>query len=153
MIVAIEMNIEMTSENSKLPEKTTKGAGAYDVYCTEIKEGGHYVDFMLGFRTEIPEGFRAILIPRSSLTKTGWCMPHGQGLIDSDFRGEWRLRLSPLDLRVCEDGSVIKSALPYKVGERVAQFYLERTIDPILNVVSSVGETERDGAGFGTTGK
>lgn len=96
----------------------------------------------LGFRSEIPLGWMAILAPRSSTgAKFGLELNNTVGFIDSDYRKNWLACMKT------------KSGLPFSwaKGERVLQFTLVRVYQDELIVTSDLGATERLG-GFGSTG-
>ena len=100
----------------------------------------------LGFKTEIPRGYRGVLIPRSNLTKHPWMMNNSMGIIDADYRGEWKMILTPLN------GDLITNALPYGTGDRVGQIYFEAVTPVEFIEVDELSETERGTGGFGSTG-
>src|SRR5690606_26601830 len=132
----------------KLPTKGTALAGAYDLYMPEdgtiVGQRATGVPVALGFAAEVPEGYVALMLPRSGVgTKHGLALNNTCGVIDSDYRGEWLATL-----RVHNDGF-----LAWKAGDRLLQFL----IVPVANVVPELSETlsdtSRGTGGFGSTGK
>ena len=75
----------------RLPEFKTEGAVCADCYARinchsfEIPKGKR-AKIPLGFAIELPEGWEAVIRPRSSLTFVG--IDNGIGTIDEDYRGE-----------------------------------------------------------------
>lgn len=143
------------SENFKMPVKATPNSVCYDVYATEISGLSDKVTVKLGFATEIPVGWKGVIVPRSSLTKEYWVMQNSPGQVDSDFRGEWLVKFTALPMfDKVWDAILLQeeaSDFPYKVGDRVAQIYFE----PVHNVgfveVDKLSETSRGEGGFGST--
>lgn len=94
-----------------------------------------------GVAVEIPPGYYGRIAPRSGLAAR-----HGAdvlaGVIDSDYRGELIVLLT------CH----LPGEFEVKAGDRIAQLILERAERPELQYVSSLGETTRGTAGFGSTG-
>lgn len=133
------------SENFKIPVKATPNSVCYDVYATEIIEDGDKVTVKLGFATEIPVGWKGVIVPRSSLTKEYWVMQNAPGQVDSDFRGEWLVKFTGLSY------SGFIPPFPYKVGDRVAQIYFEPVHEVGFDVVDKLSETSRGEGGFGST--
>ena len=128
----------------KMPEKKTEGAAAYDCYARESK----YVDGVtligLGFAMELPEGYYALIVPRSSTgTKTPIRMANSIGIIDSDFRGEVNAIYE-----VPRSGGYGVSA-----GDRMAQMIIRKCEDVELVQVDELTKTVRGNGGFGSTGK
>jgi len=130
--------------DTKLPIKGSLDAACYDVYANSVVSGGGQAIYGLGFSTEIPKGWKAIIVPRSNLTKHRWVMINSPAQIDSDFRGEWMVKMTAIE----QDPQPI----PYKVGERIAQMYFEKVVDVEFEEVDNLSETERGEGGFGSTG-
>lgn len=126
-----------------LPERKTEGASCYDIYAhsVEKKEKGLY-KIGFGFATEIPPGYQAKIYPRSSISTKGWMLANSIGVIDSDYRGEWKAYFRPISF----------NEFPYEKGDRVAQFEITPVLESNLNEVNELSSTERDDGGFGSTG-
>jgi len=100
----------------------------------------------LGFSLEFPSYLVAKLYLRSSLgLKTSLFLPHGTGVIDSDYRGEVSLIL----------GTQFATTLNLK--ERLCQLTFEHLYfnekGEELEVVEALSDTDRGVGGFGSTGK
>jgi dUTP pyrophosphatase len=143
----LKIRFKKKDEQSKLPIKGSLNAACYDVYAHSIKvERPDKIIVGLGFSTEIPPGFKGILVPRSSIAKTNWFLANSIGIIDADYRGEWMMVLKTV-------GSVMYDALPFGVGERCAQIYFEKVNDVEIEETIELSDTERGSGGFGSTGK
>ena len=143
----LKIRFKKKDEQSKLPVKGSLNAACYDVYAHSIKvERPDKIIVGLGFSTEIPPGFKGILVPRSSIAKTNWFLANSIGIIDADYRGEWMMVLKTV-------GSVMYDALPFGVGERCAQIYFEKINDVEIEETIELSDTERGSGGFGSTGK
>lgn len=97
----------------------------------------------LGFATEVPVGYVALILPRSSTgAKYGVELNNTCGVIDSDYRGEWIATLRT------------KSYHPFRweKGDRVLQFLLMPIISPVLELTDALSNTERGTGGFGSSG-
>lgn len=150
------IRIRKLYENVLLPVQGSKNAGCYDVYAHEIQMiSDSEVLVRLGFCTEIPEGYKGIIVPRSNLTKHNWIISNSPAQIDSDYRGEWMIKFKaiPIGMTLKMSGASLKyEPFPYGVSERVAQIYFERVINPIFLPTDSLSSTERSDGGFGSTG-
>lgn len=150
-----------TSKDSKTPHMASELAGGHDVTVTDIQ---HRFDgqvwCMLGLKVAVPEGYRLMIIPRSSITKSGYILQNSIGLIDADFRGEIQARFiafpSGFDkLPTSGDEFVTQISypkFPYEVGDRIGQVYLEKIIPIEWEEVTELSETERGEGGHGSTG-
>jgi len=150
-------------EGGKMPVKTTEGAAAYDCYartceCYDIRElrpNGDLPDeayesddfthqkCYLGFAIELPKGYCAKIIPRSSVVKTNLRLANSVGLIDSDYRGEVSAVFD-----ILEEGDGI-----YNTNDRVCQMLIEKVEPTTLVEVEELSDTERGNGGYGSTGR
>ena len=98
----------------------------------------------LGFAAAVPPGHVALLLPRSSSgAKFGLELNNTCGVIDSDYRGEWKAKLRT------KDGSIYSWAK----DERVLQFLVVPVPVIVLEEVSTLDETVRGTGGFGSSGQ
>ncbi len=83
----------------KMPHKATDGAACYDLYAREVIEvNPFYYRVKLGVCMDIPEGYKVMLYPRSSVTNTGFGMCNSCGIIDTDYTGELEARFRPYEM-------------------------------------------------------
>jgi len=137
------------SEDFKWPEKGSGGAVCFDCFATSVKSlDFDTYEYGLGFATEFSEkGWKGVIVPRSSITKTDFVMQNSPAQIDYDYRGEWKVRF-----RFVGDKTYINQE-PYEVGDRICQIYFERVNDVEFELSDELIDTERGSGGFGSTGK
>ena len=132
-----------------LPRFATGGAACMDL-CACIDRP---VTLAAGERRLIPTGiaialpgpdYVALVLARSGLgIRQGVCLSNGVGVIDSDYRGELRVALyneSDTDYTIHD-------------GDRIAQLMVLPVVQPVLEFVDELDETERGTGGFGSTGR
>ena len=142
----LKIKLQKVTEDARMPIKGSEHAAAYDVYAHSITSENGKVKVGLGFKTEIPRGYKGIIVPRSNLTKFNWILNNSFGVIDSDYRGEWMAIFTPImNVGVIQD-------FPYGVGDRVAQIYFEEVLPISFDVVPELEQSERGEGGFGSTG-
>ena len=145
----LKVKFKKINADAKLPVKGSLEAACYDVYAHSITETNGKVKVGLGFKTEIPKGYKGIIVPRSNLTKHYWVLNHSFGVVDSDYRGEWMAIFTSIY------GAPFLNEyqpFPYKIGERVAQIYFEKVVDVEFEEVEHLDSSERGEGGFGSTG-
>lgn len=131
------------------PFRATPGSAGMDL-CACIDspltlEGGACAIIPTGIAIELPRAdLAAFVFARSGLAvKRGIGLLNGVGVVDSDYRGEIRV------------GVINQFEEPYEIrpGERVAQLVVAPVslAEPVT--VDSLGETERNAGGFGSTGR
>lgn len=139
------MRIQPVHTGFIMPTRGSDQAGAFDIYMPEAGEVAGTTKFVgLGFSSEFPPGYVALLMPRSGTgAKFGLELNNTCGVIDADYRGEWKAALKT------------KSGLPFSwaAGDRVLQFMLVPVWTPQLELVESVATSDRSSGGFGSTGR
>lgn len=141
----LQVKFKKLSADAKLPVKGSSSAACFDVYATSVElDENRVVTYGLGFSTEIPEGWRGVVVPRSNISKHPWVLANSMGIIDSDYRGEWMVKYR------CVSNFI--EAVPYSAGDRIAQIYFEKNTDVQFVEVESLDESERGAGGFGSTG-
>ena len=141
------MNIKPLTEDFKCPVRSTNGSGGYDIFMPTRgmvygqSDHGLFVD--LGFAAEVPKNHVALILPRSGKgSNHGLALNNTVGVIDSDYRGEWRV-----SMRLHNN-----ERLMWEAGERLFQFIIVPVMTQDLMVVSELDDTQRSQGGFGSTG-
>lgn len=133
-------------EGGQLPTKGSAGAAAWDLYARTdcmVKAGNAPMLVPLGFAMEIPGGYHAKILPRSSTgLKTTLRMANSCGIIDSDYRGE-----------VMMIAETVREDWHITAGDRVAQMLIEKNEPVVLVEADALSDTMRGAGGFGSTGK
>lgn len=139
------MFIEPLHASFIMPTKGSSQAGAFDIYMPEDGSATGTPQLIgLGFAAAVPEGHVALLLPRSSTgAKFGLELNNTCGVIDADYRGEWKAAL------------LTKSGIPYSwnAGDRLFQFIVVPIPNITLVQTDSLDATARGEGGFGHTGK
>jgi dUTP pyrophosphatase len=137
-----------------VPTRGTPGSAGVDVSITHLKKvenGVHY--FGTGLSVRVPEGCYSLLYPRSSLSKNGWMLANGVGVIDNDYQGELIVALVRHDVQQSEittaDNLPLKAVQLVVVSDpRVTKYDVE-LVDSSEYLEEA---TERGTGGFGSTG-
>ena len=100
-----------------------------------------------GVYVEIPKGYVGLVAIRSGLSKEGYYLSNGVGIIDSDYRGEI----------ICSMryNSFYKAHKKIEQYQRVAQLVVVPCVleEEFVDKLEDLSETERGDGGFGHTGK
>jgi deoxyuridine 5'-triphosphate nucleotidohydrolase len=136
------------------PNKNNYSDAGFDL--TIIKESKRLnSDTMLydtGIKLEIPNGYYVEIVPRSSISKSGYMLANNIGIIDQGYTGNLFVALRKIN-NDCED-----LELPYKC----CQIIMKKQIYPCIKVYDNSNnkenstdtqETSRGEGGFGSTGK
>ena len=128
-----------------MPTKSSELAGGWDLY---MPEGGSIrsrstTKVHLGFSAAVPEGYVALLLPRSGKGSMGLELVNTSGVIDADYRGEWIANLT------------IKPGYPvmnFSPGDRLIQAVIVPVYQGSLTLVPELPTTARGDGGFGSSG-
>lgn len=143
----IVLKFQKLDNRVQIPQYQTVGSSGMDL-CAFIEE-----DIILkpmerkliptGLKMEIPIGYEAQVRPRSGLSiKNGITLINCIGTVDADYRGELKVPLVNLGQ---EDFTI-------KNGDRIAQMVIMPIIQPQIEVVTELSQTQRQEGGFGSTG-
>lgn len=138
------MKVKALHNNFIMPTKGSDLAGAFDIYMPEPGcVSGSPKLFGLGFAAAVPENHVALILPRSSTgSKFGLDLNNTCGVIDPDYRGEWKAMLRT------KDGGYYE----WVTGDRLLQFLVVPVAQVQLEQVEDLGKTRRGAGGFGSSG-
>jgi dUTP pyrophosphatase len=105
---------------------------------------GDFTYIPLGIAAILPEGYEAIIVPRSSTFKRyGLLQTNSIGVIDESYCGDDDQWMMPV--YATRDITILK-------GTRLCQFRIQKH-QPILNMIEVSALNEKNRGGFGSTGK
>ncbi|MEA3466289.1 MAG: dUTP diphosphatase [Thermodesulfobacteriota bacterium] len=133
---------------ASIPRYMSKLAAGLDL-CAVLDaplslEPGERTLIATGLAIALPVGYEAQIRPRSGLAlREGITLVNSPGTIDADYRGEIKVILINHGQKMV----VIEN------GERIAQMVVAPVVQVCLETVQMLDETERNGGGFGHTGR
>lgn len=142
------IRVKQLRPGAKLPTYGTAGAAGADLYaCLEedaVILPGQTRFLPTGIALEVPQGCAGLVYARSGLAcKRGLAPANKVGVVDSDYRGEILVALhnhGDQPQIICD-------------GERIAQLLITPVLTPEYGWSQELSDTQRDGKGFGSTGK
>ena len=165
----INVPIELTSENAKIPTYANLGDGAVDLYAPAdyTINPGETVVIPCDIKVALPYGYAFLIHPRSGLSaKTKLRVANSIGLVDSQYKGVIGVVMENVDAPIKDvtyefdenNRPVITSILhgqSYTIskGERFAQMRLvEVPTANFFQVETVAGMGDDRGGGFGSSG-
>lgn len=152
-------------DGSAMPEYAHEWDAGLDLRATEDAElrPGEWKMVGSGVSVAIPKGFVGIVVPRSGLGCKGLVLKNTVGVIDANYRGEMKLTLfnnNPTHVWAdfggpAKDEGWMPNAgdiIHVHKGDRVAQLLIMPVTKTELVQVESLGMTERQDGGFGSSG-
>lgn len=138
----MNINIKKLSPDAVTPVYATKDSACFDLTATSRGIVNPDFVFNTGLAFEIPQGYVMLVFSRSGMGfKDGVRLANCVGVIDSDYRGEVKVKL------VTDNHKKL-----YDKGERIAQAMVIPYEQVSFNVVDELVDTERGAGGFGSTG-
>ena len=135
------------AQDFNLPKYATEGAAGLDLSAALesdlVLAPGRRFLVPTGVRIALPPGLEAQVRPRSGLALDhGLTLLNSPGTIDSDYLGEIGIILANL-------GS---EPVTIQRGDRIAQLVIARYLTIEWQESDSLGDSDRGGGGFGSTG-
>lgn len=142
------IRVKILRSGAQLPTYGSIEAAGADLYaCLEQSvtiAPGETAFIPTGIALEVPKGCAGLIYARSGMAcRRGLAPANKVGVVDSDYRGEITVVLYNHGQTVQTIGN----------GERIAQFVITPVLTPVYEVAESLTDTQRDGGGFGSTGK
>ena len=132
-------------ENAIIPTLASKNDIGFDLtILKKIKDINSNTSMYDSFiSTKPPDGFYFEIVPRSSLSKTGYILTNSIGIIDPDYRGTIKVVLT----KICNDAPELE--LPNKRFQLIPRFNVSKELQ--IMIVDELDDTERGDGGFGST--
>lgn len=130
-------------KDAQWPAKGSADSAGYDLTSVEdaFIPPGKRAAINIGIKTQIPKGYYGRIADRSGLAfRNGLTVL--AGVIDSDYRGEWKVILL----------NTGDQTVRISVGDRIAQVVITPCAHFPLHIVMELDETDRGEGGFGSTG-
>ena len=140
----MEVKIKKLSQDAILPRYATDGSGCFDLFYKEDyeEEFDLVLEVSTGLSFEIPEGYVMLVFSRSGHGfKHDVRLSNCVGVIDSDYRGEVKVKLRGDEY----------NNLDFKYGDAVAQAMIVPVPKVSFIEVQTLSETARGEGGFGST--
>jgi deoxyuridine 5'-triphosphate nucleotidohydrolase len=133
----VGFDLSIIGEHSVISKKncTLVTGSAYNIPITKL--------YRTGIKLEIPVGYYVEIVPRSSLSKTGYMMANSIGIIDCSYKGELLVALAKIN----------RNALDIQFPFRCCQLIMRKQIfaDMVEIQQTELTDSNRGEGGFGST--
>lgn len=140
----MELQLQQLDPSAKAPEYVHPADAGMNLYTVESKslQPGERYAFATGWAMAFPPNYVARILDRSGLAVHAGihCLA---GVIDANYRGEWKIVL------------INHGAQPYDIqkGDKIAQVVFMPIERAMPRVVPQLNDSERGSGGFGSTGR
>jgi deoxyuridine 5'-triphosphate nucleotidohydrolase len=138
-----KINVVKVDENAFIPSKKNWSDVGYDLsIINKIEDyNSKTALYDTGIKIQVDFGYYVEIVPRSSLSKSGYMLANSVGIIDNSYRGNLMIALT----KVCDDAKEIE--YPF----RCCQMIMRKYVNTYLEEVGKVEKTKRNEGGFGST--
>lgn len=138
--------VTVKDKHAVVPSKVRESDVGYDLtIIRKVKDFNNTTSlYDTGISIEIQPGYYAEIVPRSSISKSGYILANNIGIIDPGYRGNLYVALSKID----------KESLDIELPFKCCQLIIKKQSFVNLYVDNdNITETNRNSGGFGSTGK
>lgn len=146
---ALEVKVKKLHENAVIPQYSKLGDAGLDLTAVSIEANSQYIEYGTGLAFEIPEGHVGLVFPRSSVSNYDLLQSNSVGVIDSNYRGEVKVRFK--QTATLKSPFILHEKL-YNMGDRIGQIIIVPYPQIVLTEVDSLSDTNRGSGGFGSSG-
>lgn len=139
-------HFSLCKENAVVPSKAHQSDSGFDLTIIDVVKriDDKTALYGTGIKAIPPSGFYFEIVPRSSISKTGYILSNNIGIIDQSYRGELLVSLTKIN----PDAPDID--LPFRIAQLIPREYLH--FIPTLVSPDSISDTSRGVGGFGSSG-
>lgn len=136
------LGFKLCSEQAVLPSKRVIDVG-FDLTIVNVYQtiSNKITLFETDVALDIPPGYYVELVPRSSMSKTGYMLANSVGVIDPAYLGSLKVPLVKIDLTMPD------LQLPCKIAQLILKPYVYANVTQ----VDYIQPTTRGNGGFGST--
>ena len=135
-------------DSAVIPYKSRYSDAGYDL--TIIKEfkrlNSNTVIYDTGIKLEIPNGYYVEIVPRSSISRSGYILANNVGIIDQGYRGNLYIALTKMN-NDCPD-----LTLPWKCCQMIVKKQIYSKLVLYDSSQDNIEESNRGTGAFGSTG-
>lgn len=126
------------SEDTMIPCRNKVTDSGFDLELARLLKSENGIDYYTtGVSISPPAGYWYMLVPRSSMAKSGYVLANGIGIIDMSYRGEIIVALRKVN----------ENAKPIELPARMVQIIPMKWYPMMFNVVESLDQTDRGSSG------
>lgn len=142
----LKLKVKKLHPDAKMPAYGRVGDAGLDLTAISMHmEGEHgMIVYRTGLAIEIPSGHVGLLFPRSSISNYDLNLANSVGVIDENYRGEIVVKFRRSSNGTCQ---------VYDKGNRVVQLVILPVPAIDIEESSSLSDSNRGDAGFGSSGK
>jgi len=135
-------------ERAVAPSKSRYSDSGYDLtIISEYKRlTSNTVIYDTGIQLEIPNGYYVEIVPRSSISRSGYILANNVGIIDQGYRGNLYIALTKINDEAPE------LSMPWKCCQMIVKKQIYSRLEVAAIVGEAIENSSRGTGAFGSTG-
>jgi len=140
-------------DDAVIPSKARYSDAGYDL--TIIKEhkrlNSKTVIYDTGIKLEIPNGYYVEIVPRSSISRSGYMLANNVGIIDQGYRGNLYIALTKINDDTPDITDLANWRLPWKCCQMIVKKQIYSKLVFCDSGQDDIEKSNRDTGAFGST--
>jgi deoxyuridine 5'-triphosphate nucleotidohydrolase len=140
-------------EEAVIPSKARYSDAGYDL--TIIKEhkrlNSKTVIYDTGIKLEIPNGYYVEIVPRSSISRSGYMLANNVGIIDQGYRGNLYIALTKINDEIPDITDLANWRLPWKCCQMIVKKQIYSKLVYCDSGQDDIEKSNRGTGAFGST--
>lgn len=141
-------------DSAVIPSKSRYSDAGYDL--TIIKEykrlTSNTVIYDTGIKLEIPNGYYVEIVPRSSISRSGYILANNVGIIDQGYRGNIYIALTKINDETPDITDLADWRLPWKCCQMIVKKQIYSKLVVCDSGQNDIEKSNRGTGAFGSTG-
>jgi deoxyuridine 5'-triphosphate nucleotidohydrolase len=143
------MKVWSVRDDAVIPSKVRASDVGYDLTIVakhkNLSASGNCIMYDTGIKVQVPWGHYAEIVPRSSLSKTGWMLANSVGIIDPSYNGNIYIAVTRVNATAEE------LPLPFRGFQLIIRKQHHVRIEVETTTELAAFDTARGDGGFGST--
>lgn len=143
-----------TCDEAVIPSKARYSDAGYDL--TIIKEHkrltSNTIIYDTGIKLEIPNGYYVEIVPRSSISRSGYMLANNVGIIDQGYRGNLYVALTKINDETPDITDLANWRLPWKCCQMIVKKQIYSKLVFCDSGQDEIEKSNRGTGAFGSTG-
>lgn len=142
------IKVYKVDERALIPSKARYSDAGYDLtIISEYKRlTSNTVIYDTGIQLEIPNGYYVEIVPRSSISRSGYILANNVGIIDQGYRGNLYIALTKINDEVPE------LSMPWKCAQMIVKKQIYSRLELASDASKEIEKSSRGTGAFGSTG-
>ena len=140
-------------DEAVIPSKVRYSDAGYDLTIIKVHKRltSNTVIYDTGIKLEIPNGYYVEIVPRSSISRSGYMLANNVGIIDQGYRGNLYIALTKINDTIPDITDTDNWQLPWKCCQMIVKKQIYSKLVVCSSVNDDIEKSNRGTGAFGST--